>query len=373
VRGVQGEGVAAAVKHFPGLGEAALDSHEGLPVLDGDRARLDAVELAPFRAAIVAGAEAVMSAHVAVPALTGDATLPATLAGAVMTDLLRGELGFDGLTITDALDMRALPQGPEQALDAVTALRAGVDLLLLTADDAARARIEVALRHAEARGLLEPATLAQTAERLARLRRRLASVVAPDPSVVGSAFHRQLAHELAGRSVTLVRNDDGLLPLHLAPDSRVLAIMPRPRDLTPADTSSRVTPELGAALRSHHPCVEELVVGHPPTPADIMAAGERAAASDIVVVGTIAASFDSAQVDLVAALQATSVPTITVALRTPFDLAAYPSARTHICTYGILRPSLDALAAGLFGRSGFSGRLPAPIPGLYPVGHGHAA
>jgi beta-N-acetylhexosaminidase len=300
-----------------------------------------------------------MSAHVAMTAYGDDPTLPATLDPTVMTGLLRDELRFDGLAISDALDMRALPQGPEQAIDAIAAMRAGIDLLLLTPDEEARLRIETAVAHAEARGLLGQSALERSAARLDRLRGWLAGFDQPDEAVVGSAEHRALARELAERSITLVRNDAGLLPLRLPPEARVLTVMTQPRDLTPADTSSRVAPELGPAIRACHARTDEIVAAHPPTDAEIAAVRERAAGYDLVIVGTISASFDAAQVALVEALLAAGPPVVTVALRTPFDLAAYPGAATHVATYSILRPSLDALASALFGRIPFPGRLPA--------------
>lgn len=370
IRGLHSAGVAATAKHFPGLGGTALDSHAGLPVIDRDRSELESLELVPFRAALAAGADLVMSAHVALPALTGDRTLPATLAPAVLRDLLRGALGFAGATITDALDMRALPQGPEQAVDVIAAFRAGIDLLLLAPDDEARRRIEAALVHAAARGLFEPDALAASTARLAAIRSRFADVPQPDLGVVGGADHAALADELARRSLTLVRDERATLPLRLAAEQRILAVMPAPRDLTPADTSSTVPPGLAAALRRRHPRVDELVTGHPPTDVEIAAARARAGTADVVVVGTLAASFDPAQAELVSAILETGVPTVTVALRTPYDLAVYPAAACHVCTYGILAPSLDALAGALFGEQPFAGRLPAAIPGVAAMGFG---
>ena len=136
--------MAATVKHFPGLGEVREDTHFGLGVVDADRRELDTTALVPFRAAIAAGARLAMSAHIALPALTGDPTLPATLSGEVMDRLLRKELGFEGVSISDALDMRALAQGAEQAAQIEVAVRAGVDLLLCAADRDAQAAAEEA-------------------------------------------------------------------------------------------------------------------------------------------------------------------------------------------------------------------------------------
>jgi beta-N-acetylhexosaminidase len=355
IRGLQSAGVAATAKHFPGMGDVMSDTHHGEAAVWHARERLAAVELAPFRAAIAAGAQIVMSSHAAVPRLSGVGDLPATLDPAVMIDLLRDQLGFGGVTISDALDMHALAQGPSQVLDALAALRAGVDLLLCAPGDAAIGRIEDGLRHAARRRLADPG---QALDRIATLRRWIGGFEQPDLAVVGCAEHQALAREVAERSVTLVRDRDRLLPLRPADGSRILAIMPQPIDLTPADTSSTVAPGLAAALRRRHSAVDEIVTAHPPTDADIAAVRERAADAAVVIVGTISASLDPAQARMVDALLETGVPTVTVALRTPWEGAAYPAAGTHVCTYGILPPSLEALTAALFGDSDFPGRLP---------------
>jgi beta-N-acetylhexosaminidase len=376
--GLQSTGVAGVGKHFPGIGGAAEDTHLDLAVVDRSRAALDARELPPFRAAIDAGVQLVMSGHFASPSLTGSRTLPATLSRRAMGDLLRDELGFAGVTITDALDMAALPQDATQAVDVVAAIRAGVDLLLATPDRRAQRRIESALRRAAEVDLFDVDAVRASEARIERLRRWLAGFETPGLDVVGSAEHGAIARELAERSLTLVRDDAHLLPLRLGADARVLAIMPAPRDLTPADTSSYVTPSLAAALRERHPNIDEIVTGHPPTDAEIAAIITRAPGYDAIVVGTLSASADAAQAALANRLLAIGRPTVTVALRTPWDLAAYPGSTTHVCTYSILPESMAALAAALFGaadRSGgaFPGRLPVAIDGITTRGHGAAA
>src|SRR5579862_954240 len=362
IRGVQSAGVAATGKHFPGLGGVTADTHHALGVVERSRAEVEAVDLAPYRAATASGLRVVMTGHFANPSLTGSPALPATLSATVLRELLRDDLGFDGVSITDALDMRALPQDATQAVDVVAALRAGVDLLLTTPDRRALARIESAIRRAAEVELLDAEGLAEAHARIETLRRWIGGFPKPAFDVVGSETHQALARELAARSLTLVR-DDGRLPLRLDPSATLLAVMPRPRDLTPADTSSYVAPQLGEALRAQHPRAEEIVTSDPPTPADIAAVVGRAQAAEAVVVGTIAAMPGSAQAELVAALVATGRPVVSVALRTPWDVVAYPSARTNVATYSILRPSLDALAAALFGRTGSA----EPFPGRLPV------
>ena len=354
--GLEAAGVAACAKHFPGSGTVADDTHHGPGRSNASLAEIRDRELPPFSAAIAAGARIVMAGHAAVPAMTGDNDLPASLSRTILTDLLRGALGFGGVIVSDALDMAALGQGAAAIVDGILALRAGVDLLLCAPDREAIERLEAGLRQAVRRGLVDPGEHARSLARILELRSGLDRGEQLPLDVVGSAEHAALAAEVARRSITLLRDEPGLIPI--ARGTRILAVMPEPRDLTPADTSSLVRPGLGAALRARFDTVEESVAGHPPRAAEIEAAVDRARASEVVVVGTIAASIDPGQVRLVEALIAAGRPTVTVALRTPWDLDAYPGARTHLCTYSILGPSLAALADVLAGVALPPGRLP---------------
>jgi beta-N-acetylhexosaminidase len=346
VTGLQSAGVAATLKHFPGKGEAGVDPHEELPVLDLDLERLDRVELVPFRAGVGAGAKLLMVGHYGLPAITGDARLPASASRKVLEDLIRGRLGFTGLIVTDALDM-----GGFGDTDVDGPLAAGVDLLLYGPRQA---------------GAL-PSRPAQANPSLADLLDWMSGFPVPDLSVVGSAEHLLLAADLAARSITLVRDEQGLIPIQMGHGDKVLAIMPRPVDLTPADTSSLVPPSLAASIRRHHVSTTELMVDRDPSEQEISEAVALTRRHDFVVVGTIDAG--PSQAELVESVLTTGVPAITVALRTPYDLARYPTAPVHLCTYGILPPTMDALAAALFGAR-IEGRLPVSIPGLYPIGHG---
>jgi beta-N-acetylhexosaminidase len=369
LRGLASVGAVGAVKHFPGLGDVAGDSHHGLPHNDADRATLDRRELAPFRAVTSVGRSAlaapflVMSGHLALPAVTGRDDVVSTLSRAVMTDLLRGELGFAGLTISDALDMGAITgaaygAGAEAGVaDVVAAVRAGVDLLLTMPDALARDRIEAALLAAS----FETAEVAATERRVGTVRAWLTEHAAPRPDldVVASTAHAALADELAARAVTVVRE-----PRRPALIGRVLAVMPRPADLTPADTSSTVAPALADALRRYHPDVDELVIDQRPDAAAIAALRERAAAADAVVIGTIDAHRQREQLAAVEAVAlAGGGPVTAVALRGPWDVAGYPTSVGALATYAILRPSLDAMAAVLAGRAEAPGRLPVRLPG----------
>jgi beta-N-acetylhexosaminidase len=370
VRGLQAGGVAATLKHFPGSGATAADPHHELPVLDRTMDELDDRELIPFRAALAAGARLVMTGHLALRGQRDD--LPTSLSPAILRDLLRERLGFEGVTVTDALDMRALAQGSAQIVDAVVALRAGEDVLLGTPDESALERLEEGIAQAQRRGLIDPAADAAAVARVGELRRWLGGFEQPPLEVVGCPEHVALAAELARRSITLVRDDEGLLPLKVAAETRIAVVQSMPADLTPADTSSMVNPTLASSLRRRHTGVDEILLPTTPGDREIAALGARLATADVVVVGTFSAHLQPAQAALAGAVLAAGKPTVTVALRTPWDLLAYPSAPTHVCSYGILPPTTEALAAALFGEAAFVGRLPVAIDGLYPRGHGLA-
>jgi len=368
--GMQTVGVAATVKHFPGCGDAQEDSHYHMPLIAHNRERLDAVELLPFRATIDADAKVVMSGHFAVPALTKSTEIPATLSRSVMHDFVRDELGFNGVVITDAFDMSAITQGTGQIIDAIAAFRAQVDLLLLTSDRDVMQRLYEGMQLALGRGLLSEEEIQKSVQRIRHLRQWVGRAEQPPLSIIQSTEHVALAQEVAERAITLVRNQAGLLPLSLNADARLLVIMPQPKDLTPADTSSYVKPRLAEMVRTYHPDVDETITSHPPTDDEIAALGKKASEYDLVILGTIDAHMDAQQAQLANLLLSGNVPLITVALRTPYDLTAYPQAKTYLCTYSILPSSMRALATLLFGHLTPSGKLPVDISNLHKRGHG---
>ncbi len=357
--GIQEAGVAAVLKHFPGHGAATGDSHLGMPVLDRDLAGLEAEELVPFRAGIAAGARAVLPGHLGVPAVTDGIPVPATVSPALLRGLLRDRLGFDGVTVSDALDMGGASAAGGIQATAVAAAGAGMDLLLLVHDPDTEDAVLAALARAALDGALAEADLLAARARIAALRAWMAQAVQPPLEVVGCAEHRALAEEIARRAVTLVRDRDGMLPLR--PGTRVALIAPVPVDLTPAETSSYVRLQLADALRGRGIVVEELVSPLDPTPGQSAALAAAAAGHDAIVVGTFDAYGSRGQARTVRAAVATGRPTLAVALRGPFDVELYPQAGAVACTYGVQRPLMEALAEALTGRIPFAGRLPVAL------------
>lgn len=363
-RGLQSSRVAATAKHFPGHGDTSSDSHRGAPIVRHNAKRIRSVELVPFRAAVESGVRLVMTAHIVVPALNGGSNeLPATLSPRILRDLLRRKMHFNGVVVSDALDMHAMEQGVGYVAETMAAVAAGIDLLLFNHD---LSRVETAwsnLVQAARRGLIQANEIHASARRIHALKNWIKRQRQESLAVIGCKEHLQLAQEVARKSITLVRDTARQLPLRVSPEEKIAVAIPRPQDLTPADTSSYVKPVLADALRRYHPRVDEFSFAMSPSSSEIGALSERLAKYDVVVLGTINATAHPAQAELVKKLIKRGTRLITVALRMPYDLAAYPEASTYICTYSILPPAMEALAEALCGRIVFSGVLPVSIPG----------
>ena len=353
VEGLESAGVAATLKHFPGAGDATVDTHHALAAVARTGEELTARELVPFAAGLAAGASLVMAGHVAYPA--AGAPHGATLSSAVLRGLLREQLGFRGVSISDAFDMDALAAGEARYAAAVEALDAGLDLILLGGRSSVP-DFDAAVRTAARQGRPAAAGTATALGRIRALRRRLAGPASAP--AFDATSHEELAGEVAQRSITAVTDRDRLLPLRPAAGERILVVMPRASDLTPADTSAVEDVPLAEAIRRRHAATESIVVSPSPTPEEVSAVREHATTAAVVVVGTLSASLDPSQAAMVDAILGTGSSTVTVALRTPWDLAAYPRAGTHLCTYSVVAASCEALAAVCFGEREATGRLP---------------
>jgi beta-N-acetylhexosaminidase len=358
VRGYQGAGVVATIKHFPGHGDTATDSHLALPVVPYDRARLDAVELPPFRAGIAAGAECVMLAHVALPQIEPNPTLPASLSPAVVR-LLRDDLSYDGVIMTDCLEMQAVAGTVGIPAGAVLALQAGVDLVLISHTyPAQRAAIQAA-RDALARGDLDPASLRRSLERLARIRSRLPWDAAPLlPEEL--AAHAALRDAAYARAVTLVRDAAGILPLHLAPEQRLLVVAQHSAALSQAVDLPYDHAGVVAAIQARHPATHALALpasASPTAQADALVAAQEA---DIIIAILMNAHRDPAQATLVRGLLAIGRPVIAIAAGDPYD-ATFPDLAATLATYEYSAPALLAAVRVLFGEILAQGTLPVPL------------
>jgi beta-N-acetylhexosaminidase len=348
IRGLQREGVVATAKHFPGHGDTGIDPHHDAPALHQPLERIQRLELAPFRQAIAAGVQAIMSAHILFNAL--DSELPATLSPAILTRLLREEMGFEGLILTDAMDMNAVSR--RGGLQAVTqALRAGADLVLLGHLPQQMQLMRQTAHLASARSLA----------RIQRVRAALPQEL-PPLNVVGSLEHQQIAQNIADHAITIVK-DMGALPLRLSPAQRIAVVTVQPRNLTPADTSAEVSVQLGEMIRRRHAATTLHELPMFASDDAVRASLHAVRDADLVIVGTISADQDAQQAAFVRALVERGQKPVVVALRTPYDITVFPMVETYLCAYSIRRVACEAVARVLFGEIPAKGILPCQIPG----------
>ncbi len=382
IRGYRAAGILSTAKHFPGHGAASVDSHLGLPLIATDRATLERIHFPPFVAAIQQGVDAVMSAHVVVPSLDPD--LPATLSPRVLTDILRDELGFQGIIITDLMTMGAIAARWETEEAAVRAVLAGADIVLAGGATELPIRTIQALVRAMQEGILSVERVDASVRRVLTAKERLglferATVETGEAeSIAGSPDHLALADDLTRRSVTLVRNE-GILPFD-----------PRAVGVTLVAGITNVA-DAGRRLVSHVPVIAEMVRStcagttvawqagtDDPNESEIAEATALARTADRIIVLTYAqGALPAGQARLVGALLETNRPLVAIALGTPYDLLAYPEVRAYLACYALpfvstYLPSSRAIAATVrvvFGQQP-EGHLPVALPGQYPRGHG---
>jgi len=375
VRGYREAGMLTALKHFPGHGDTAVDSHLALPTIDYDVERLERVELLPFRAGIEAGAEGVTVAHIAFPRLAPDG-LPGTVAPAIVRGLLRERLGFEGVILSDCMEMDAVARtiGVERA--AVLALRAGIDLVFIShRHDRQWAGVR-AIRAAVTEGALESETVRRAAERVARLKAHgpswddLPAPGAPLPSWVGGEAHQRLAQDAYERAVTLARNDEGLVPLRLGADERLLVVYPRHESPLWPDDVRHPHGFFVESVRRRYPHADAVAMSTRPTAEERREILRLATGAGAVVVATMNANLHKGQAEVVRDLDAAGHRVVGIAVYNPYDLLAFPNLRTYMATYEYTPPALEAATRVLCGEITPRGHLPVTLPGLYRRGHG---
>jgi beta-N-acetylhexosaminidase len=376
VRGYRAAGVAATIKHFPGHGDTDTDSHLALPVVPFDIERLEATELVPFREAIAVGAMVVMTAHVALPAITGSNTLPATLAPEVIEELLRERLGFGGVVITDCLEMDAISAGIGIAQGAVEALKSGADIVLISHRYERQMAGLNAIRAAVERGDLPAETIRASAERVLRLKQSLPGWDSMPPLTLGNSVattdHQRLADDLYARSITLIRDESGLLPLKLENGARLLVVSQAGSQVSQAADRGFVPARFVEALQRL--LLDELqyagvrltafALPKQPTTGDLTTLPQLARDSDIVLLPTCNAHLPRYRAAARATAQAileTGRPLVGIALCDPYDAAAIPELPTWIATYDYTPPALDAAARVLVGALPMRGTLPVKL------------
>lgn len=403
VEGLQSGGVIATAKHFPGHGDTATDSHRGLPEIDVTRERLNAVELVPFRAAVNSGVGAVMTGHIGIPRVDPTAvvplprdvklkpidtdeggevvvesgTMPTTLSP-VLNGILRHDLGFDGLIVTDAMSMSGLTLYFTQEEASVRALEAGADLLLKPADVDAAFR---GVRNAVTKGRLKEQRLDESVRRvlaakydLGLVKQRITPLDAIDMNVAGKQS-LDLAREIAEHAITLVRNEDKLVPLNSAKsDIRIFNLA-----ITNGDDRLVIAAPFAAAMSAAGRKVETIVLDDRSSDSEVRKALLRARTADIVIASLYgrvrtgqarSVGLPEPGAKALSALIAGKAPLVGISFGNPYLLQNFPELRTYVVAYGDMPSLQQAAARALLGQIDVVGKLPISLPGLYSRGTG---
>jgi len=364
--------VLTTAKHFPGHGDTATDSHLNMPTIPADRERLDRLELVPFRAAVAAGVDAVMTAHIAVPALAPP-DLPATLSPAILTGLLRKELGFHGLVITDALEMGGIANGFSTGEACVRAIEAGADTLLMPTDpdEAIRAVVAAVNSGRLTRQRIQESAikLLSAKERLGLDRKRFVNVEAIG-DVVDAPESNERAQQIADRALTLVRNQENLLPL-AAPERACYVVMSdsrySPEGLVFAQElrkRGRINPAALDPSLSHQD-MDDAIHRLPASCTAYVVAAFAPVTSGRGSVG-LAGELPRAMEDIISQ----GKPVALVALGNPYLLRSFPRVAAYLATFTTVPPSEVAAVKALWGEIGIQGHLPVSIPSFAGLGEG---
>lgn len=367
VEGYQRNGLLACAKHFPGHGDTGVDSHHALPTIPGDRERLNSVELVPFRAAIAAGVGAIMTTHILFPAL--DSVNPATLSPAILTGLLRQELGYNGVVITDCLEMGAIADGVGVANATVEAIKAGADVALICHTLSVQRESRQALLDAVRSGELPESRLDEAVERVLAAKQRFPA--APRPSVLvdsggdfsddeikQAATQRLLEPALAELSITIVREHE------------TQGVQFREGDDLIVVSGHHSLPALVDALAAFATVQAfDIAASFPEAETQRALGAIRQSSARVVVATSPPEPWTKSKIDIerqaqfVRDVHALVGPRlIVVALREPYDIRRFPDIENYVCTYGTRPCSLAALAAVLYGDAQPTGVLPVTIP-----------
>jgi beta-N-acetylhexosaminidase len=375
IRGARAGGALTTAKHFPGHGDTATDTHIGLAVVPSDLNRLNSMELVPFKSAIEAGVDAIMTAHVSVPKVTGDPVIPATLSKEILADLLRGTLQFEGIIVTDAMEMGAITNTYWCGLAAVRAIEAGADIVMLPTD------VNVAVNEIERAvemGYIAPEQIDRSVEKILKvksslgLHRKRAVSINRLTEVVASPQNLSLAQEIADHSITALKNESGLLPVNPVENPRIYSLV--------LDSGLATSPgsDFQSEMRSFYPSLTTEWANDRVTSEQIQSIERNAARSDLIVCSTIArlssgrdiSAIPKDQRTIMEKLIKTGKPLIWIAFGNPYVLERFPKVGTYLCTFSGSDVSQRAAARAVSGAIPITGKMPVSIPGYAAAGDG---
>ncbi|MFS0821227.1 beta-N-acetylhexosaminidase [Bacillus sp. 1P02SD] len=367
MQGMQEAGIATTLKHFPGHGDTSVDSHLDLPTIPHGLARLEEIELKPFRECIAEGADTIMTAHVYFPSIETEPGVPATISRKVITGLLREKLKFNGVVTTDCMEMNAILHGVGTEKGAVAALKAGVDYVMISHTlERQIGAIQEILKAVE-NGELTEEEIDQALQRINSLKEKYLSwedISLEDepevPETVGSKQHEKIACEAYKDSVTIVRNE-GTFPLTTNNGSRILVVHPDNGTTMQVEDKRYANLSLGEAIKEYQQYADIYQFSSALDEQEIAGIVEKASGYDTVIVGTLTITPSSNQITLVEKLIKEKDSVIVIAMRSPYDYGYLPDVPAYINTYEFTYPALKVAAGAIFGKEEVKGSLPVTV------------
>ncbi len=373
IEGVQSEGVVATAKHFPGHGDTDTDSHLSLPIINYDYARLDSVELLPFRSAIGNNLNSIMSAHISFPKISTHNNVPATMDSTVLNRILKDSLKFDGMVVSDGLEMRGISNyfSPGEAV--IKALNAGVDMMLLSPDElTAIHEIETAVR----KGTLSESRIDRSVRKLLQWKKENGLFERHQIDIntlsrnINTRDHELIAEEISRKSLTLVKNKDSILPIRAVDYPKVTVI-------SVADgKSGHAGSGLVSRIKNYHSDVTSHVLDERTGKEEKEEMLEDAQEADLLIIGSFIYVRSAKKVQLSKEHQGflkklyRNTPSVLVAFGNPYVVQDLPDTDAQLMAWSANGEQVRSAVPALFGGASISGRLPIEIPGMYDINHG---
>lgn len=365
MQGMQSEGIATTLKHFPGHGDTSTDSHFSMPVIKHSLEQLKENELIPFTECINNGADAVLTAHVAFPQLTNKLDLPATLSHEIVTGLLRDKMNFNGVITTDCMEMDAIAKGVGTVNAATKAIQAGVDFVMVSHTQETQENAIKKVATAIQNGEISTDRIYESTKRINELKDKYTNwnnfnfdEIVSVPSFVGSDEHLKIATDIYQQGVTIVRNHN---TIPLAKNKNVLIISPQRGGSLAVEHDEHANYDFGDIFKHHIPDASVIQIPNEPDEQLIDSITVKAENFDVVIIGTVSLTPTNKQIALIQAFIKQGIEVIAVAIRNPYDIIYLPNEVAYVCTYEFSALAIDIAAQAILNNIKVSGTLPVHI------------
>lgn len=372
IEGAQSEDIVSTAKHFPGHGDTDTDSHLSLPIIDYNYTRLDSVELLPFRAAIGQGISSVMSAHISFPQLSSSG-LPATMDSTVLNSILMDSLKFDGLVVTDGLEMQGIASNYSPGEAVINALKAGVDMMLLSPDNLTAINEITAAVHS---GKITRARIDQSVRKLLKWKKKQGLFEQQEIDInslstkINTRDHQLIANEISRKSLTLVKNKDDILPVRASEYPKVTVVS------VDDGNSGRAGSGFVSRLKKRHPDITSHVLDNRTSKEEKKQMLKDAEEADLLIIGSFIyvrsgqkVQLDDEHLQFLKKLS-DDTPSVLIAFGNPYVVEDLSGTEVQLMAWSANSQQVKNTVPALFGGSKISGRLPISIPGMYELNHG---